>query len=39
VAEGFLRRAAGFTLKTAGRRVAPPEPDGDAFYVVSFKRD
>jgi 16S rRNA (cytosine967-C5)-methyltransferase len=38
VAEGFVRGSTGFTPQLGGTRVAPPEPDGDAFFVASFRR-
>lgn len=38
VAEGFLGESVGFIPQFGGRRIAPPELDGDAFFVASFKR-
>jgi len=38
VAEGFLRAAPGFDAVLAGRRLMPPEHDGDAFFVASFRK-
>lgn len=38
VVERFLGGARGFEPLIRGTRIAPPEPDGDAFFVASFIR-
>lgn len=38
VAGGFLRRSPQFEPVIAGLRIAPPDPDGDAFFLASFRR-
>jgi 16S rRNA (cytosine967-C5)-methyltransferase len=38
VTGAFLRETPGFSPEVGGKRVAPPEPDGDAFFVASFRR-
>ena len=38
VAERFMRGGAGFDVSLPGRSLLPPEHDGDAFFVATFKR-
>ena len=38
VVEGFLGKTPGFEAIDRGLRIAPPDPDGDAFFLARFRR-
>ena len=38
VAGRFLRQSPQFEPVISGLRIAPPDPDGDAFFLASFRR-